>query len=321
MPGESVWMMKVINNIDEIQGNYQHGVIALGTFDGIHLGHQDIIASAVNYAHEKKITPILFTFQNHPLLELAPNKVPMRLMSCEQKIDLISKLNIDVLLAIDFNNNMANMSSEEFVISLIESLAPTAIVVGDNFTYGAGGVGNTKTLRVSCEKNNIKLIVRNLISIDNTVVSSTNIRNYIDEGELIKAAEFLGRKYSVCGKIVHGKKLGHTIGFPTANIEVEEGIAMPADGGYAVQIKIKDQIYNAMASYGKNPTVENKNSSSLEVNIFDFDADIYDEYVEVFFYKKTRNIEKFASLEHLIAAINHDKDLIEKFFASYSASI
>lgn len=314
MPGESVCMMKVINNLDDIRGKYQHGVIALGTFDGIHLGHQDIIVHAVSYASEKKITPILFTFQNHPLLELAPDKVPTRLTSCRQKIDLISKFNIDVLLAIDFNNNIASMPPEKFIDSLMENLAPTAIIVGDNFTYGAGGVGNTETLRVICEKNNIELIVRKLISIDNVLVSSTHIRNYIAEGEMLKAAKFLGRPYSVSGKVVHGKKLGHTIGFPTANVEIDQSIAMPSDGGYAVRIKIKDRIYNAMASYGKNPTVENKNISSLEINIFDFDADIYDEYVEVFFYKKTRNIEKFASLDELIAAINFDKRLIENFF-------
>lgn len=307
--------MEIITSLDaELKNKYPATVIALGTFDGLHLGHIDVINTARDYAERSGLKLAVFTFSNHPLALIRPDLVPVRIISAEEKIKLLESFGVDYLINIPFTEDFAALSPDEF----LEKLACfnyRCLVVGENFTYGFLGSGKTETLERSGRKNGFDVIVRPLVKMNGNVVSSTGIRNLIQAGHIEYANRMLGRAYSITGKIVHGEQRGRKLGFPTANIELLHGeMAVPAPGVYAVTASIEGSIYEGMGNIGNNPTFNDVEHARLEVNLFNCSGDLYGKTMSVQFHKYIRAEKKFSGVEELCRQIEEDKKAIKTYF-------
>lgn len=307
--------MEIITSLDaELKNKYPATVIALGTFDGLHLGHTDVINTARDYAERSGLKLAVFTFSNHPLALIRPDLVPVRIISAEEKIKLLESFGVDYLINIPFTEDFAALSPDEF----LEKLACfnyRCLVVGENFTYGFLGSGKTETLERSGRKNGFDVIVRQLVKMNGNVVSSTGIRNLIQAGHIEYANRMLGRAYAITGTIVHGEQRGRKLGFPTANIELLHGeMAVPAPGVYAVTASIEGSIYEGMGNIGNNPTFNDVEHARLEVNLFNCSGDLYGKTMSVQFHKYIRAEKKFSGVEELCLQIEEDKNAIKTYF-------
>lgn len=307
--------MEIITSLDaELKNKYPATVIALGTFDGLHLGHTDVINTAKDYAERSGLKLAVFTFSNHPLALIRPDLVPVRIISAEEKIKLLESFGVDYLINIPFTEDFAALSPDEF-LERLACFNYRCLVVGENFTYGFLGSGKTETLERSGRKNGFDVIVRPLVKINGNVVSSTGIRNLIQAGHIEYANRMLGRAYSITGKIVHGEQRGRKLGFPTANIELLHGeMAVPAPGVYAVTASIEGSIYEGMGNIGNNPTFNDVEHARLEVNLFNCSGDLYGKTMSVQFHKYIRAEKKFSGVEELCRQIEEDKKAIKTYF-------
>lgn len=300
--------MEIITSLDaELKNKYPATVIALGTFDGLHLGHTDVINTAKDYAERSGLKLAVFTFSNHPLALIRPDLVPVRIISAEEKIKLLESFGVDYLINIPFTEDFAALSPDEF-LDRLACFNYRCLVVGENFTYGFLGSGKTETLERSGRKNGFDVIVRPLVKMNGNVVSSTGIRNLIQAGHIEYANRMLGRAYAITGKIVHGEQRGRKLGFPTANIELLHGeMAVPAPGVYAVTASIEGSIYEGMGNIGNNPTFNDVEHARLEVNLFNCSGDLYGKTMSVQFHKYIRAEKKFSGVEELCRQIEEDK--------------
>ena len=307
--------MEIITSLDaELKNKYPATVIALGTFDGLHLGHTDVINTARNYAERSGLKLAVFTFSNHPLALIRPDLVPVRIISAEEKIKLLESFGVDYLINIPFTEDFAALSPDEF-LDRLACFNYRCLVVGENFTYGFLGSGKTETLERSGRKNGFDVIVRPLVKMNGNVVSSTGIRNLIQAGHIEYANRMLGRAYAITGKIVHGEQRGCKLGFPTANIELLHGeMAVPAPGVYAVTASIEGRIYEGMGNIGNNPTFNDVEHARLEVNLFNCSGDLYGKTMSVQFHKYIRAEKKFSGVEELCRQIEEDKKAIKTYF-------
>lgn len=307
--------MEIITSLDaELKNKYPATVIALGTFDGLHLGHTDVINTAKNYAERSGLKLAVFTFSNHPLALIRPDLVPVRIISAEEKIKLLESFGVDYLINIPFTEGFAALSPDEF-LERLDCFNYRCLVVGENFTYGFLGSGKTETLERSGRKNGFDVIVRPLVKMNGNVVSSTGIRNLIQAGHIEYANRMLGRAYAITGKIVHGEQRGRKLGFPTANIELLHGeMAVPAPGVYAVTASIEGSIYEGMGNIGNNPTFNDVEHARLEVNLFNCSGDLYGKTMSVQFHKYIRAEKKFSGVEELCRQIEEDKKAIKTYF-------
>lgn len=307
--------MEIITSLDaELKNKYPATVIALGTFDGLHLGHTDVINTARNYAERSGLKLAVFTFSNHPLALIRPDLVPVRIISAEEKIKLLESFGVDYLINIPFTEDFAALSPDEF-LDRLACFNYRCLVVGENFTYGFLGSGKTETLERSGRKNGFDVIVRPLVKMNGNVVSSTGIRNLIQAGHIEYANRMLGRAYAITGTIVHGEQRGRKLGFPTANIELLHGeMAVPAPGVYAVTASIEGSIYEGMGNIGNNPTFNDVEHARLEVNLFNCSGDLYGKTMSVQFHKYIRAEKKFSGVEELCRQIEEDKNAIKTYF-------
>lgn len=307
--------MEIITSLDaELKNKYPATVIALGTFDGLHLGHTDVINTARNYAERSVLKLAVFTFSNHPLALIRPDLVPVRIISAEEKIKLLESFGVDYLINIPFTEDFAALSPDEF-LDRLACFNYRCLVVGENFTYGFLGSGKTETLERSGRKNGFDVIVRPLVKMNGNVVSSTGIRNLIQAGHIEYANRMLGRAYAITGTIVHGEQRGRKLGFPTANIELLHGeMAVPAPGVYAVTASIEGSIYEGMGNIGNNPTFNDVEHARLEVNLFNCSGDLYGKTMSVQFHKYIRAEKKFSGVEELCRQIEEDKNAIKTYF-------
>ena len=307
--------MEIITSLDaELKNKYPATVIALGTFDGLHLGHTDVINTAKDYAERSGLKLAVFTFSNHPLALIRPDLVPVRIISAEEKIKLLESFGVDYLINIPFTEDFAALSPDEF-LDRLACFNYRCLVVGENFTYGFLGSGKTETLERSGRKNGFDVIVRPLVKMNGNVVSSTGIRNLIQAGHIEYANRMLGRAYAITGKIVHGEQRGRKLGFPTANIELLHGeMAVPAPGVYAVTASIESSIYEGMGNIGNNPTFNDVEHARLEVNLFNCSGDLYGKTMSVQFHKYIRAEKKFSGVEELCRQIEEDKKAIKTYF-------
>ena len=304
--------MKIINSLEKINISTVPCVVALGTFDGFHLGHQDVIKTAWKYAKEHNYQLAVFTFANHPFSLIHPQLVPSALITPAEKISWLEKTGVDILLDIPFDNQLASLSPLEFINKLRE-LNFRCLVVGENFSFGHYGQGTIKTLQDFSGQMDFELLVRPLVKYNGTVVSSTEIRRLIKEGNIRLANIMLKRKYSISGIVVKGNQRGRTLDFPTANIELSTAdITVPHNGVYAVKVYMDGHLYNGMANIGVNPTFGDVDKIRLEVNIFDFHQQIYGKHITVRFCDFIRPEQRFGSIQQLIAQIKTDKNKIRE---------
>ena len=307
--------MILITDLSKINNRFTSSIITLGNFDGLHLGHQELIKKIILRAKETDSLSMVVTFRPHPLKILAPEKCPPLISIYEEKIQLIEKLGIDVLVKIPFTIDFSKMEPRDFVKNiLVDLLGAKEIFVGYNYRFGKGRKGNIQMLKDLGKE--LGFIVREIeqVSLDGEVISSTRIRQLLTNGEVEHAAKLLGRPYALCGIVVKGDGRGRGLGFPTANIASRHSI-IPSNGVYAVRLFVRDKYYSGIVNIGMRPTFDAK-SMAIEVHIFDFDEDIYGEEMTVYFANKIREERKFGNAQALIKQINADiniaKDLLSK---------
>lgn len=299
--------MEIITSLEQLHSFAAPCVVALGTFDGLHRGHLDVIGTAKQEAEHTGAKLAVFTFSNHPLEWINPAHVPVALVTPAVKLQLLESLGVDVLIDIPFNHLVADLLPQQF-LERLSALNYSCLVVGENFSYGQRGVGNVYTLAASAQAMGFKLIVRKLVSNNGTIVSSTEIRRLITAGEVQQAAKMLGRSYSISGIVAHGNERGRLLGYPTANLElVDAHVAIPLGGVYAVRAYVDGGVYGGMANIGKNPTFGDVEKPRLETNIFGFSGDIYGKTLTIEFVQRIRGEVKFAGIDALKAQLAQDK--------------
>lgn len=299
--------MEIITSLEQLHSFAAPCVVALGTFDGLHRGHLDVIGTAKQEAEHTGAKLAVFTFSNHPLEWINPAHVPVALVTPAVKLQLLENLGVDVLIDIPFNQLVADLLPQQF-LERLSALNYSCLVVGENFTYGQRGVGNVYTLAASAQAMGFKLIVRKLVSNNGTIVSSTEIRRLITAGEVQQAAKMLGRSYSISGIVAHGNERGRLLGYPTANLElVDAHVAIPLGGVYAVRAYVDGGVYGGMANIGKNPTFGDVEKPRLETHIFGFSGDIYGKTLTIEFVQRIRGEVRFAGIDALKAQLAQDK--------------
>ena len=294
--------MKIIRNTNLEQ---LPCVVTIGNFDGVHLGHQALLTEVKKRAHDLKLESAVITFEPNPKDYFSQNKPQTRISSLREKIELFNEIKIDRVHIIKFNQEFSKVTANEFISVLIKQLRVKEIVIGEDFCFGRGREGGIKQLSASSMKLNIK----NKILMDGKRISSTLIRNLLANDKLDQANKYIGRPYSISGKVVHGEKRGRKIGFPTANIHMRHN-RPPLKGVFAV----KFQNHFGVANLGIRPSIKGEKKLQLEVHLLNFSSDLYGQHVSVIFLKKLRDEKKFKSLDELKEQIKLDVIKAKLFF-------
>ena len=306
--------MKIISSLINLK-LHTPCVLALGTFDGLHRGHLDVIGTAKIQAHKHHLQTAVFTFSNHPYACINPKRIPVALLSESEKIAMLETEGVDLLLDIPFDERLASLTPDAFLKKL-QPLQSQCMVVGENFSYGFEGNGNTDSLKLAGMQLGFEVIIRPLLTEDGNIISSTAIRNLIQAGNLAYANRMLGRIYSISGTVQKGFQRGRTLGFPTANIYLNrQQVALPPPGVYAVQVTASTgKAYLGMANLGHNPTFADVTREVLESHLFNFQKDLYGQQLKVAFRKFIRPEKKFTTVEALKDQITMDRAVIQAFF-------
>lgn len=289
--------MKVITQLESVD-NIARVAIALGTFDGVHLGHQRVIGRAVECARRVGGKSVVFTFANHPLSILAPAQCPPLITSLAEKERLLTEMNVDILCRIRFSDDLLHLTPHAFIDKLLLVFSPSAIIIGPNYSFGYRGSGTPQLLQQIGNEKGFSVQIQDAVYIDGQMVSSTSIRQCIGSGNVRQAAKLLGRPFTLFGKVIDGDKRGRTLGFPTANIDLPAEQLLPGDGVYLVYALLGRRRLPALANIGNNPTFKNQ-SRRVEVFILDFQGALYGRDIGIEFNHRLRPEQTFASVEAL----------------------
>ncbi|MCV7379657.1 riboflavin biosynthesis protein RibF [Mycobacterium alsense] len=314
---------------DEIPTDWGRCVVTIGVFDGVHRGHAELIAHAVKAARARNVPSVLMTFDPHPMEVVYPGSHPAQLTTLARRAELVEELGIDVFLVMPFNTDFMKLTPERYIHELlVENLHVVEVVVGENFTFGKKAAGNVETLRRAGERFGFAVESMSLLSepsdgFSNETVtfSSTYIRSCVDAGDMVAAADALGRPHRVEGVIVRGYGRGAELGFPTANVAPPMYSAIPADGVYAAWFSLlapgpvtatpraiaPGERYAAAVSVGTNPTFSGR-TRTVEAYVLDTTADLYGQHVALDFVARIRGQRKFDSVADLIAAMGEDTE-------------
>lgn len=286
-------------------------MVTIGTFDGVHLGHQKVILRLQEFAKKHDGETVIFTFHTHPRVITSPNENNLRLLTTlDEKIKLFEKYGIDHLIIYTFDKSFSELSYSEFVEKLlVEKIGTHCLVVGYDHKFGKNREGGFDYLKKCAEKFKFEIERLDALLVEEDSVSSTKIRNALQNGEIEKANHYLGYQFTLNGTVVGGKQLGRKLGFPTANIETsDKNKIIPGYGVYAVKVELNGADYNGMLNIGTRPTFNNNaDNRSIEVNIFDFEGDIYGKEITLAFVGKIRDEQKFDNIEMLVTQLEKDK--------------
>ena len=301
--------MKIHRDLNSFQAT--NPVLTIGTFDGVHLGHRKIITRLQEIARGMNGESVIFTFDPHPRKVVAPNESSLRILTTlDEKIELFEQSGIDHLIIYPFTPEFAQLSYEQFVEEILVGQIHTKyLVVGYDHKFGKNRQGDFEFLKNCAARLDFQIEKLDVLLMNESSVSSTKIREALQKGDVETANAFLGYPFTLHGTVVQGQQLGRKIQFPTANIEASDpDKIIPGFGVYAVQVKVQEQWYQGMMNIGNRPTVNhNADHRSIEVHIFDFGADIYDLPIELMFFKKLREEQKFPSIEMLKEQLSQDK--------------
>ncbi len=315
--------MQTINEIS--QNLFPEGSsVALGFFDGVHLGHQEIIKKAVNYGKENNLKSIVVTFSNHPHTEIT-GQAPKLLTTFEERTLLIEALNVDGIVALEFNSKLRRMNAQDYFTKiLIEALNAQFISIGYDHKFGFNQEGTPEKLKEWGKKLNINVLINSPVNVNEEPVSSTRIRKDISAGQVKAVKKLLGRHYSISGTVTQGLKRGTELGFPTANLMAPSGVVIPATGvyaGYCTLLNSEETRLPAVINVGYCPTFkENTSDVKIEAHILDMQKkDLYGEKLKIEFVDRLRNEEKFSSKEELIVQIKKDCEVGRESLTSLRA--
>ncbi len=311
--------MKIYHGLEDFTP-LRNAVVTIGTFDGVHLGHRKIVKRLASVAQRISGKTVLLTFWPHPRLVLNPDYDLKLLTTMEEKTALLEKYGIDHLVRIRFTEEFADLSSEEYIRNiLVEKIGTKKLVIGHDHRFGKNRSGNFEDLVTSGKLYGFEVEEIPKQEIDDITISSTRIRQALNEGNIHIGNEYLGRPYSITGNVIKGDELGRKIGFPTANIRVNSPHKLiPRDGSYAVHVSLpgENQLFSGMMNMGYRPTVDGRRHS-LEVHIFNFDKILYGKNLTISFLKLIRCEEKFDSLEDLKIQLQKDKLLAQQILKSH----
>lgn len=299
--------MKIYNKLSDFQSK-GNAVVTTGTFDGVHIGHQKIIKRLIEKAKEINGESVLLTFWPHPRLIISPNDDNLKLLTTiDEKTEILEKLGVDHFIVLPFTREFSELSCEKYIEDiLLDGLGTKAMVIGYDHRFGKNREGGIDYLKKHSERFKIEIEEISRQEIENITISSTKIRNAILHGDLKSASELLGRDYQFSGPVVKGRQLGRTIGFPTANIQVQKKYKLiPKNGVYATNVFLRNQKYKGIMNIGNRPTVDGLGTTQ-EVHIFDFSDDIYGETIKVEILEFIREETKFESIDELIKQIKVD---------------
>ncbi|MEO0047778.1 MAG: hypothetical protein RLZZ410_737 [Pseudomonadota bacterium] len=310
--------MKVIRGIPPVS-NWTPCALTIGNFDGVHRGHQALLKKLVQTAKEKNIQSCVMTFEPHPIEYFAPEKAPSRILSLRDKLEALAEVGIDQVLVIHFNQHFANLSPTEFVEKiLVNGLQVQSILIGDDFHYGAKRAGNFLSLCEAGQKYGFTVERMETLEENNQRISSSATREALKQGDLSLARQLLGRPYMFSGHVLHGQKLGRTLGFPTLNISLANKLHRrkpAAQGIFIAQVHgLSDNPLPAVASLGQRPTVDDSGRYLLEVHIFNFNQLVYGKLVRIELLEKIRDEAKYNDLETLKNAIDQDATAAKNYF-------
>ncbi len=292
-------------------------VLTIGNFDGVHRGHQALLARLVTHAREVALPSAVMTFEPHPREFFAPDSAPARLTSLREKLSLIADEGVDHAYICRFNARFAALTAEQFIErNLVQGLSVRHLIIGDDFRFGKGRAGDFEMLRRAGVKFRFGLEAMETVSVQGERVSSSALRDALQESDLAHAARLLGRPYGIAGRVIHGRKLGRELGFHTANIQLKRN-RVPLSGVFAVRVSGEGVgMRNGVANLGMRPTVSNTLQPTLEVHLFDFDGDLYRHHLTVYFQAKLRDQAKFDSLQALARQIGLDVAQARQYFAA-----
>jgi riboflavin kinase/FMN adenylyltransferase len=307
--------MKVIRTANELNAGNRKVCLAIGFFDGVHLGHQQIIRQTITDARQHNALALVVTFDNHPNTVVAPARVPPLIYSLPQKLRTIESLGPEALLLIHFDKEFSQKTGEAFIRELGSAWAGVqSVCVGANFVFGYKRGGNVELLKKLGGELKFSVHGMAAVSLDGKAVSSTRIRDAIRSGELDFASQMLGRAYSITAPVIEGDKLGRKIGFPTANLDTT-GLALPPNGVYAIHAIANGKTHRAVLNIGTRPTLGNPNPQlRVEAHLLDFSGELYGGELEIVFAEKLRDEQKFPSVDELKAQIARDIERAKESF-------
>lgn len=307
--------MQIIKNTTEFQLE-QHTAVIIGKFDGMHLGHQ-ILLKEILQQKENGMQAVVFTFDPPPEV-LFGKRQQKELMSKEEKRNYFQRVGIDVLIEYPLNKVTASISPEDFIRKILcEQMKTKFIAAGDDLSFGNGGKGNCEMLSQHSRKHHYDIKIIPKVCIDEIIVSSSTVRERVTIGDMIGANKLLGSPYFVRGEVKHGKKLGRTIGMPTANMIPPREKLLPPSGVYFSNVIVDGNMYKGITNIGVNPTVEEKSEKSVETYLYDFEGDLYEKkiLVELLFFHRAER--KFQNLEELKEQIRNDIETRKEFLSMY----
>lgn len=301
--------MRIYRDLSQLP-RFENAVLTIGSFDGVHLGHQQIIRQINNLAASINGVSILITFHPHPRLVVGQSSDLRLLSTLEEKALLLEQYNVDILVIVPFSRAFAEQSPDAYIEDfLIQHFHPRIIAIGYDHKFGKNRAGDISYLKRFEQQHNFEVVEISKQEVADIAVSSTKVRQALLTGDVRQAAKWLGHPFGITGKVVKGLQIGHTIGFPTANVEVLDPYKLiPPKGIYAVRIQHKKQSYQGMLYIGNRPTIDNDLAQTIEVNIFEFDQQIYGEMLSVEFVHYLRGDAKFDSLEALQAQLGRDQE-------------
>jgi riboflavin kinase/FMN adenylyltransferase len=308
--------MDVITDLRVFPKSLPRPVMTVGNFDGVHLGHQAIFHMVRQHARDLGGTSMVLTFDPHPLKVLAPQHCPLLITPTAKKLSLIRECRLGVMVCLPFTQELANLTPVAFVEDvLVRTIGIRAIYVGYNFAFGKGRQGTITLLQELGSRDGFQVHIVEPITVEGHVVSSSIIRQSVQDGRVHEAALLLGRLYSIAGTVVEGYQKGRELGFPTANVRSTDEL-IPGRGVYAVVVDWRDQRYEGVANIGFNPTF-GRTQLSIEIHLFNFSHRLYGESVEVFFVKKIRDERAFPSVADLVEQIGQDVEAAHVLLAAH----
>jgi len=299
--------MKIFTDLSQITKE-KNTFITIGTFDGVHLGHQKIIERIETSANQENCRSFLITFEPHPRKIVSKDSVIKLLTTTDEKLFILKKLKVQNVFLVNFTLEFSQLSADEFVKKfIIDGMGVKEIIIGYDHHFGKDRGGDLKKLNQLSKEFNFTLSMVEEVKINEQVVSSTKIRKALAEGNLLIANSYLGRYYSFGGKVIHGDKRGRTLGYPTANLQIAEDKLLPALGIYLCEVLLRDEKYYGLLSIGKRPTFYSEGEIIPEVYILNFDEDIYDSNITLNLIERIRSEKKFDSVDALIKQMDEDK--------------
>ncbi len=308
--------MELVRGLHNLRPAHRGSAVTIGSFDGVHRGHQAVLGQLAEQAAERGLPVTLVTFEPHPREYFQPQDAPPRLTRLREKLDALRYYKVQRVLVLPFNGYLAGLTADEFIqIILLDGLGVKHLVVGDDFRFGKGRAGDFDLLQQTGARHGFPVATMDSYNVGGQRVSSTRIREALQSGDFATAGLLLGRPYGMSGRVAHGDKRGRTIGFPTANIHLHRPVS-PVDGVFAVKMSgLNDEPVAGVANVGNRPTVDGRRSL-LEVHLFDFDRDIYGAHVHVSFLKKLRKEQRFDSFDALQRQIMLDAANARAFFSA-----